>query len=214
MIADAWAPFPSDPSAAEPHRARREPGVHGPKARDRRRKTGRSIRCAARIRPLGKNPNRFRAFAADGRQPFMPATVSQPLPLSLIPSFRLCEAVAAAFRRARESAIHPATIIVPRLRFFVKEFQKKVCNGFVRLVESGDGPLSYGTAMDVGCGCKTPGSRLLQDLYQGEALAKRAASSSNSSPTSTEARRTASRPTSPKCSSRATVGAPRRAQAK
>ena len=47
-------------------------------------KTRRSIRCPARIGLLETGPNRFRAFSADGRQPFMPATISQCLPLSLI----------------------------------------------------------------------------------------------------------------------------------
>jgi hypothetical protein len=47
--------------------AKTKPRVHGspghkPGDRGPARKTGRSIRCPARIRPLGKSPNRFRAF--------------------------------------------------------------------------------------------------------------------------------------------------------
>ncbi|SRR5271157_1628520 len=56
--------------------------------------------------PAWKEPEPVSSLGhADGRQPFMPASVSQPLPLRLIPlSFRPCEAVAAAFRRARDNA--------------------------------------------------------------------------------------------------------------
>ena len=57
-LRDAWARFPPDPSAAEPRCARRgtpasmDPRAMSPETEDPRIKTGRSIRCAARIRPL------------------------------------------------------------------------------------------------------------------------------------------------------------------
>ena len=113
-IADAWAPLP-DLAAAEPDE--REKGTPastdpGTCARDRD--------LAEKDRPIdpmsGKKFVRKRARTgfepngqADGRQPFMPATVSQSLPSSLFPSFRPREADAAAFRRAREAPFHPAT---------------------------------------------------------------------------------------------------------
>ena len=65
--------FPSDLAAAKPDERRRSPGARGLKPADPETKTSRSIRRAARIRPLEKSPNRFRALGqADGRQPFMP----------------------------------------------------------------------------------------------------------------------------------------------
>jgi hypothetical protein len=61
------------------------------------------------IRPQ-KSPNRFRAFGqADGRQPFMPRVSHEPLPLDASLPFCPCDANAAAFRQARDSAFHPAT---------------------------------------------------------------------------------------------------------
>ena len=61
MIADASGVVCPNSAAAEPMSAKREPDVHGspghePGNRDLRKKTGRSIRCPARIRPLHKEP--------------------------------------------------------------------------------------------------------------------------------------------------------------
>jgi hypothetical protein len=39
--------------------------------------------------------------------------------------FADCEAYAAAFRRARSGVLHPATIKLPELPFFVNGFQKE-----------------------------------------------------------------------------------------
>ena len=64
-------------------------------------KTGRSIRCPARMRPLERARSGSSLWPADGRQPFMPASVSQCLSLSVVPSVSPFEAEAAAFRRAR-----------------------------------------------------------------------------------------------------------------
>ena len=95
----------SDLAAAEPDE--REKGTRRPRipgacpGRDLRKKTGRSIRCPARIRPLKRARTGFEPNGqADGRQPFMPASVSQPLPFDASLPFRPCEANAAAFRRA------------------------------------------------------------------------------------------------------------------
>ncbi len=64
-IADGWASFVRLVGRGADEREKgtdvhaspgREPGDRGPG-----KKTGRSIRCPARIRPLGKSPNRFRA---------------------------------------------------------------------------------------------------------------------------------------------------------
>jgi hypothetical protein len=49
-----------------------DPGS-GARDRDLRKKTGRSIRCQARIRPFEKSPNRFRAFES-GRAPALHAS--------------------------------------------------------------------------------------------------------------------------------------------
>ena len=53
--------------------ARKGSPVRGPKARDPRKKTGRSIRRPARIRPLKKSPIRFRAQWTSGRAPALHA---------------------------------------------------------------------------------------------------------------------------------------------
>ena len=72
-----------------------------PDAKPEEGKDRRSIRRQARIRPLYKGPNRFRAFGeADGRQPSYLATVPR------IPAFEpyvfvVARGDAAAFRRAR-----------------------------------------------------------------------------------------------------------------
>jgi hypothetical protein len=80
-LRDAWARFPPDLSAAELRCARRgipasavpRVRVMSPETEDPRKKTGRSIRCAARIRPLERARSRFEPHGqADGRQPFMP----------------------------------------------------------------------------------------------------------------------------------------------
>ena len=152
MIADAWAPFPSDPSAAEPHRATRETEVHGPGTPRETAEKDRPIDpMCGKNTPAWKEPEPVSSFCS-GRAPALHACDCLTTPAFESYPFvsPVARRMAAAFRRARESAIHPATITVPRFRFYVKEFQKKVRNGFVRLVDSGDGPLSYGTAIDVG----------------------------------------------------------------
>ena len=92
-----------------PTSAKREPGVHGQEPRTRE-KTGRSIRRPARIRPLQKSPNRFRA-PTSGRASALHAfkSISRPLPLKTHP-FRFAHA-----RRMRplsvgrvQNAFHPA----------------------------------------------------------------------------------------------------------
>ena len=100
MIADAWRRL-SDLSAAEPMSAKREPSApRRPKAPGTAEKTGRSIRCPARIRPLHEARTGFEPLES-GRAPALHAwSISRPLPFNLIPSFRPCEADAAAFRRA------------------------------------------------------------------------------------------------------------------
>ena len=62
MIADARASFVRLGGRGADER---EKGTRGPRIQrtgTSRKKTGRSIRCPARIRPLQKSPNRFRAF--------------------------------------------------------------------------------------------------------------------------------------------------------
>ena len=103
---------------------------HEPK--DLRKKTGRSIRCPARIRPQ-KSPNRFRAFGqADGRQPFMPRVSHNPCLLML--PFRFAHAM-----RMRplsvgrvESAFHPATDHYREVQTFCKENVTKSFSTFRR----------------------------------------------------------------------------------
>jgi hypothetical protein len=105
MIADAWRRL-SDLSAAEPMSAKRELGAQGspghePGTEDLEEKTGRSIRCPARIRPLRQ--------ARSGVEPMDKRTGANPSCLrvshdpclrdSSLP-FRPSEADAAAFRRA------------------------------------------------------------------------------------------------------------------
>ena len=51
---------------------RKPPRPRSQRSRDVRKKTGRSIRCAARMRPLEKSPNRFRALAS-GQAPALHA---------------------------------------------------------------------------------------------------------------------------------------------
>jgi hypothetical protein len=63
--------------AAEPHREKGNPGVHrspgqSPGTEDPWKKTGRSIRCPAEIRPLETSPIRCRALAS-GRAPALHA---------------------------------------------------------------------------------------------------------------------------------------------
>ena len=107
---------------------------HEPK--DLRTKTGRSIRCPARIRPQ-KSPNRFRAFGqADGRQPFMPRVSHNPCLLML--PFRFAHAM-----RMRplsvgrlDSAFHPATDHYRNVQTFCKENATK---SFSLLHRSGPG---------------------------------------------------------------------------
>ena len=94
--------------------AKANPRVHGsrdmrPGTGTSRIKAGRSIRCPARIRPQ-RSPNRFRAQWTSGRgQPFMPRVSLEPLPFDASLPFCPCDANAAAFRRACDSAFHPAT---------------------------------------------------------------------------------------------------------
>ena len=68
--------------------AKKGSAVHGPKARGpTRKKTGRSIRRPAEIRPLHQARTGFETNGqADRRQPFMPKSISRPLPSILIPS--------------------------------------------------------------------------------------------------------------------------------
>jgi hypothetical protein len=91
MIADARTPFPSDLSAAEPHRAKREPGVRRAKAPGLAERTGESIRRPARIRSLHQARSGSSLWPADGRQPFMPKSISRSLPSKAYP-FRFAHA--------------------------------------------------------------------------------------------------------------------------
>jgi hypothetical protein len=82
--------------------AERESGVHGtsPGAAE---KTGRSIRCPARIRPLHKEPDPVFEPRTSGRAPALHASrVSHDACLRILSlPFRSCDVDAAAFRRAR-----------------------------------------------------------------------------------------------------------------
>ena len=92
----------SDSAAAEPMSAKRNPAVHGSAKAPGTlaEKTGRSIRCPARIRPQEARTGFGPLGIADGRQPFMPRVSHEPLPFDASLPFRSCEADAAAFRRA------------------------------------------------------------------------------------------------------------------
>jgi hypothetical protein len=96
----------SDSAAAEPMSAKRETGA----TRDPEEKTGRSIRCPARIRPLHQARSGVE-LKPSGRAPALHAfkSISRPLPSKLVPStLRPCEADAAAFRRVCNNTFHPA----------------------------------------------------------------------------------------------------------
>ncbi len=100
LIADARAPVPSDPGGRRASLREKENPSTGQRPEDPRMKTGRSIRCPARIRPprqarTGFGPN----GQADERQPFMPQEyltipASEPYPFGCA----YCEADAAAFK--------------------------------------------------------------------------------------------------------------------
>ena len=101
----------SDLPAAEPHE--REEGKRA--SMDQKPRTRAKDRpidpTSGRNSPASPGPNRFRTNGqADGRQPFMPKSISQPLPSILIPS------VSPIARRMRplsvgrlENAFHPTT---------------------------------------------------------------------------------------------------------
>ncbi len=113
----------------EPQRPR-IPGVMSPGTEDPRIKTGRSIRCAAKNAPLEMSPIRCRAFQADGRQPFMPANISQPLPLILIPSVAPMRGGCGRFPSgALRAPFTQRKFILARFRYYVKKIQQK---GFLR----------------------------------------------------------------------------------
>jgi hypothetical protein len=86
------------------------------------KKTGRSIRCPARIRPLKKSPIRLEPLAS-GRAPALHClgSVSQCLSSSLIPSVSPCEAEAPAFCRARSAPFILRLIIVSMIQIYCKE---------------------------------------------------------------------------------------------
>jgi hypothetical protein len=109
----------SDSAAAEPdEREKRKPGSMAPRAMGpgtgsgtSRKKAGQSIRRPARIRPLHQARSGVEPWQADGRQPFMPQEcLTTPAFEDLSLPFRSCEADAAAFRRARDNAFHPAMV--------------------------------------------------------------------------------------------------------
>ena len=65
----------------EPHgREPGNPGVHGHRPEDQGKKTGRSIRCPARIRPLKKSPIRLEPLAS-GRAPALHACECLTMPV-------------------------------------------------------------------------------------------------------------------------------------
>ena len=112
MIADAWASFRPTLSAAEPDE--REKGTRRPRSQkpeDPRKKTGRSIRCPARIRPLHQARSGFEPMdKRTGASPSCLKSISRPLPSKTYP-FRFAHA-----RRMRplsvgrlDNAFHPAT---------------------------------------------------------------------------------------------------------
>ena len=77
-------------------------------------------------------------LCSGGRQPFMPWSISQSLPLRLSPSICPREADAAAFRRARSGAVHPAKaygnnilILMSRICCLVKAAGASVVNARV-----------------------------------------------------------------------------------
>ena len=117
MIADARASFVrlvgrgADEREKGTPASTDHPGHVCPGTATSRKKTGRSIRRSARIRPLGKSPNRFRAQWTSGRAPALHASrVSHnPCLQDLSLPFRSCVAHVAALRRARDNAFHPAT---------------------------------------------------------------------------------------------------------
>ena len=101
MIADAWTPFPP---TWRPRSLIARKGILGPRSRARgtAEKTGRSIRCPARIRPLKKSPNRSRAIGKrTGASPSCLRVSHNPCLQVLSLRFAACEAEAAAFRRTR-----------------------------------------------------------------------------------------------------------------
>jgi hypothetical protein len=117
----ASAPFPSDLRAAGPHEREKGNLPFGPKPEERGKDRAIDPTSGQKMRPLKiKSPNRFRALGqADGRQPFMPRDyltipAFEPYPFVLAQS----GAEAAAFRRARRGAFHPAIIHYATVPFF------------------------------------------------------------------------------------------------
>jgi hypothetical protein len=87
-----------------------------PGTEDPWKKTRRSIRCPARIRPLENSPNRFSSLRrADGRQPFMPASVSRRLSSSLFPSVCLLRRMRPLFCRRDSGVFHQRWGIITRV---------------------------------------------------------------------------------------------------
>ena len=99
----------SDLSTAEPMSAKREPRVQEAKAPGRCGKR-QADRSDVRQEFARKRPEPVSSLWTSGRAPALhAASVSQPLPFDASLPFCPCEANAAAFRRARDNAFHPAT---------------------------------------------------------------------------------------------------------
>ena len=111
MIADLGRGFRPTCAAAEPlEREKGNPGVHGPKARGPRKKTGRSIRCPARIRPLHQARTGFEPYGKrTGASPSCLKSISRPLPSKIYPFRFALRGGCGRSCRARDNAFHPAT---------------------------------------------------------------------------------------------------------
>ena len=110
MIADARAPFvrPGGRGADEREKGTRRPRIQ--RARDGPAEKDRPIDPMSGKNSPAKEPEPVSSLWTSGRAPALhAASVSQPLPFDASLPFCPCEANAAAFRRARDNAFHPAT---------------------------------------------------------------------------------------------------------
>ena len=105
MVADGPAAFPRTRRPRAARARQREQWRPTGQPEDPRKKTGRSIRRPAEIRPLERGPIRL-GPSASGLAPALHAmrSISQCLSSSSSLRFRLCEADAAAFRRVHSGA--------------------------------------------------------------------------------------------------------------
>ena len=118
--------IPPDLAAASLRARKKDPTSTEQKARGPAEKTGRLIRCPARMRPLKRARTAFSGLGK--RTGASPSCLRVSHNACLQPTFGFAdnEADAAAFRRARENAFIQRRITLPGIRFPVKVFQIKV----------------------------------------------------------------------------------------